>query len=138
MKKKLDKYRYGDRTTQVWWCGSAVVSVRAWEPRVPGLNLRYPLTTFQYLIPPPSGQRLSKLLPYCSQTGLTMLYAFEALAVISLSSFSTYSSENINFRGVTIKNLKKSTPNNRQRQVHLCLHKSLLAPTVYDIEEKQT
>ena len=26
-------------------------------------------------------------------------------------------------------------PNNRQRQVQLCLHKSLLAPTVYDIEK---
>ena len=35
-----------------------------------------------------------------------------------------------------MKNKKKKTPNNRQRQVHLCLYKSLLAPTVYDIEKK--
>ena len=55
------------------YCAGAVVSVRAWELRVPSANPRYPLTTFQYLISPPSGQRLPKLLSYCPQTGLTTL-----------------------------------------------------------------
>ena len=97
-----------------------------------GSRVRYPLASFHYLKSPPSGQGLPKLLPYCPQTGLTMLYA-----AISLSSFSTYSSENVNFRGVTIEIFKKkSTPNNRQRQVHRCLHKSLLAPAVHGIEKK--
>ena len=53
--------------------GEAVVqwsSTQICEPRVSGSNLRYTLTTFQYLISPPSGQRLPKLLPYCPQTGL--------------------------------------------------------------------
>ena len=53
--------------------GGAVVSVLAWELRVPGSNPRYPLTTFQYLISSPSGQRLPKLLPYCLQMVLTTL-----------------------------------------------------------------
>ena len=45
-------------------------SAPACEPKVPGSNLRYTLATSYYLISPPSGQRLSKLLPYCPQTGL--------------------------------------------------------------------
>ena len=53
--------------------------------RFPGSNSRYSLTTFHSLVLPPSGQRLPKLLPYCPQTGLTMLYAFEVVAAISLA-----------------------------------------------------
>ena len=41
------------------------------------------LATFLSLVLPPSGQRLSKLLSYCPQMGLTMLYAFEAGAAIA-------------------------------------------------------
>ena len=46
-------------------------SALVYEPRVPGSNPHYTLTTFHSLISPSSGQRLSKLLPYCPQTGLT-------------------------------------------------------------------
>ena len=61
----------------------------AWvcKPRVVGSNLCYSLTTFHSLISPQSGQRLPKLLSYCPQTGLTMLYASEALVAISLARF---------------------------------------------------
>ena len=54
--------------------GEAVVqgsSALVCEPRVPGSNPCYTLITFQSLISPPSGQRLSKLLPCCPQMGLT-------------------------------------------------------------------
>ena len=54
-------------------------------------------------------RRVAKDNPNCCHTlltELTMLYAFEALAAISLSSFSTYSRENVNIRGIIIKNLK--------------------------------
>ena len=78
----LERWRYAlakeknsveTRQCTLWVGGGAVVSIRAGEPRVLGSNSRYPLTTFQYLISPPSGQRLPKLLPYCPQTGLTTL-----------------------------------------------------------------
>ena len=58
--------------SQVRGGGGTVVSVRVCKPRVPGSIPRYPLATCHYLVSPPSGQRLSKLLPYCPQTGLTM------------------------------------------------------------------
>ena len=54
--------------------GEAVVqwsSARVYKPRIPGSNPRYTLTTFHSLIASLSGQRLSKLRPYCPQTGLT-------------------------------------------------------------------
>ena len=60
-------------------------SAQVCKPRVLVSNLRYLLTTFHSLISPASGQKLSKLLPYCPQTGLTMLYASEAVAAISLA-----------------------------------------------------
>ena len=52
--------------------GSTVVSVRACEPSVPDLILRFPLASCHYLVLTPSGQKLPKLLPYCPQTDLTM------------------------------------------------------------------
>ena len=99
-----------------------VVSVRAWEPMVPGSNPWHPLTTFQYLILLLCGQRLPKLLPYFPQMGLTMLICIWGCSSNKLHTFSTHSRENINIRGVTIKILKP-TPNNRHKAVHLSLHK---------------
>ena len=57
-------FDYGEAVVQ--WSSALVC-----EPRIPGSNPRYTLTTFHSLISPPSGQRLSKLLPYYPQTGLT-------------------------------------------------------------------
>ena len=73
------------------------------KPRVLGSILRYPMATFLSLVLPPSGQRLPKLLPYCPQMGLTMLYTFEAVA--SIASLVLNVLENITIRGVTMKNL---------------------------------
>ena len=70
-------------------------SARVCKPRIPGSNSRYSLTTFHSLISPPSDQRLPKLLPYSPQTGLAMLYASEAVAVISLAH-SQHIHENVN------------------------------------------
>ena len=109
-------YNYQSISIYLSTTGEAIVqwsSVPSCEPRVPGLIPQYPLTTFHFLALPLSGQRLPKLLPYCSQTGLTMLYASEALAVMSLTSSQHIHRENVNIRGVTIINLKP-TPNNRQ------------------------
>ena len=51
-----------------------------------GQHSRYPLVTFLSLVLPLSGQRLSKIAAiHCPQTGLAMLYAFEAVASNSLS-----------------------------------------------------
>ena len=60
-------------------------SVQVCEPRVSGSNPRYSLTTFHSLISLPNGQRLPKLLPYCPQTGLKMLFASEAVVAVSLA-----------------------------------------------------
>ena len=68
--------------------GEAVVqwsSSRVCKPRVTGFNPRYSVTTFHSLISPPSGERLPKLLPDCPQTGLTMLYASEAVVAVILT-----------------------------------------------------
>ena len=89
----------GERTTickTMWVC----------KPRVPDSIPQYLLPTCHYLVLPPSGQRLTKLLPYCPQMGLTMFIWIWGFSSISLSSFSTYARENVNIRGVTIKNLK--------------------------------
>ena len=83
----------------------------------------------------PNGQRLPKWLPYCPQTGLTMLIYICNCSSNKPHKFSTYSRENINIRGVTIKILK-STPNNR-RGKSICASVSLLPPMVNDIEKKQ-
>ena len=68
-----------------------------------------------------------------------MLYAFQALTAISLSWFSTYLSENVNIRGVTIKKKSINLCQITGRGKSICLHKkkSLLAPTVYDIEKEK-
>ena len=65
--------------------GEAVVEWLAFGHANPGSIPQYPLATFLSLVLLLSGQRLPKLLLYCPQTGLTMLYAFEAVAAISLS-----------------------------------------------------
>ena len=54
--------------------------------RVPSSIPRYLLAIFLSLVLLPSDQRLPKLLPYCPQTGLTMLYAFEAVAAVASRS----------------------------------------------------
>ena len=61
-----NELRTTKRMSPVQWS-----SARVCEPRVPGSNLRYTLTPFHYLISPPSGQRLPKLLLCSPQTGLT-------------------------------------------------------------------
>ena len=43
--------------------GEAMVSVWKCETTIPGLIPQYPLATCHYLVLPPSGQRLPKLLP---------------------------------------------------------------------------
>ena len=58
-----------------------MVSVRACQPKV-RVSI-YLLAPFLYLLLPPNSQRLPKLLPYCPQTGLTTVYAFEAVAAIT-------------------------------------------------------
>ena len=59
-------------------------------------------------------RRLAKDYPNCCHTvlrrDLQCLYVFEALAAISLSSFSRHSRENVRFRGVTFKKSKKIRP----------------------------
>ena len=101
-----------------WYSGLVLGYVVQWSSV--GLNPRYTLTTFHSLISPPSGQRLSKLLPYCPQTRRT-IYASEAVVAISLAH-SQHIQENINIWGVSIKNLK-TYAKKQVRQVHLCLNK---------------
>ena len=67
--------------------GGTVVSVRACEPRIPGLIPRYPLAIFHSLV---FFCWVAKDYPNCCHTVL----------------FSTYSRENVNIRDFTIKNLK--------------------------------
>ena len=90
-----------------WYHGEAVVQWLAFGHANygPRFEFQYPLATFLSLVLPPSSQRLPELLSYCPQTGLTKLYAFEALAAIASLSFLTTSKENVKYRGVTIKNL---------------------------------
>ena len=110
-----------------------MVSVRAWEPRILNSNPRYPLTTFHYLISPPSGQRLPKLLPYCPQTGLITLICIWGC---SSNKAHTFSRENLNIRGIYTKiKIIKPTPNNRQGK-SICASICLLETTVNDIENK--
>ena len=113
-----------------------MVSVEAWEPRVPSSNPRYPLTTLQYLISPPSGQRLSKLLPYCPQTGLTTVICIWGCSSNKPHTFSTYSREPKHLRR-HYKKILKPTSNNR-RGKSICASLSLLVPTVNDIEKNTT
>ena len=62
-----------------------------------------------------------------------MLYAFEAVAAISLS-FSTYTRENVNIRGVTIKNLNLRLIMSKRQSIFAFM-KSLLASTVSDVKK---
>ena len=64
-------------------------SAQVCEPRIPGSNPRYSLTTFHSLISPPSGQRVKDYPNYCHtilRRDLLCLYASEAVVEISLAS----------------------------------------------------
>ena len=64
-KDRVKEYMH-ERLVVAQWSSTLIC-----EPRVPGSNPRYTLTTFHSLISLPSGQRLPKLLPYCPQMRLT-------------------------------------------------------------------
>ena len=95
---------------KIMWMAMVQWSAFGHRSRIPVSNPRYPLTTFQYLISPPGGRRLPKLLPYCPQTGLTTLICIWDYSSNKPHTFSTYSRKNVNIRGVTTKK-KKSKKN---------------------------
>ena len=70
-------------------------SARVCQPSVPDSNPSYSLTICHSLISLPSGKRLPRLLPYCPQMTLTMLYASEAVVALSLAH-SLHIRENVN------------------------------------------
>ena len=72
---------------------------------------RYPMATFHSLVFPPSGEELPKLLPICPQTGLTMLYAFEAVAAIASLVLNIFTKERKHLRHYykKSKNLRQIT-----------------------------
>ena len=84
--------------------------------RVRSPDIHWPFVIIWYY------HRVAKDYPHCCHTvlrrDLQCLYAFEALAAISLSSFSTYSKENINIQGVSIKKSKNLRQITGKRQVH--------------------
>ena len=84
--------------------------------------------------------KTTQILPYPPQTGLIMLYALEALAAISLDVLNIFKRERKLSRRHYKINLKKLTPNNKQEESSSCFYnkkkKSLLAPMIYDIENR--
>ena len=90
-----------------------------------GFESRYPLANFLSLVLPFTAEwgQITQIAAILSSDGPTLLYAYEAVAVIASLVLNIYKSELKHSRRHYKKYLKP-TPNNGQEAIHLSLYKA--------------